>query len=193
MFADWIGKPVDPEVEESRVVFGAGPKTDYFRDPASETVIGNAPFFWQEARSTFTLTARVRPGFQSTFDAGALFYFADENNWAKLAYEFTDMDYPAIVSVVTRGRSDDCNGEAWPSGEVWLRVSRNEGAIGFYYGPDGENWKMHRLLRVPGYEHAQGLVGLIVQSPTGEGCRVHFEDLSWTTEPVTDFRRGVLP
>lgn len=191
MFADWIGKPVDPEVEESRVVFGAAGKSDYFRDPASETVIGNAPYFWREAPRAFTLTALVKPGFQATYDAGALFYYANEEHWSKLAYEYTDMDYPAIVSVVTRGRSDDCNGEPWPSGEVWLRVSRKEGTLGFYYSEDGKNWKMHRLLAVPGQEHSQGLIGLLAQSPTGEGCRVTFDQLSWSLEAVADFRKGV--
>lgn len=191
MFADWIGSPVDPEIEEKRVTFGSEGKTDYFRDPASEMVIGNAPYYWREATRSFTLTARVRPEFRATFDAGAILYYADEEHWTKLAYEFTDMDYPAIVSVVTRGRSDDCNGEAWPSGDVWLRVSRKEGVLGLYYGADGEEWKMHRLLAVPGQEHSQGLVGLSVQSPTGQGCRVRFDHIEWNNAAVSDFRKGV--
>lgn len=191
MFADWIGKPVEPEIGESVVTFGAEGRTDYFCDPASETVIGNAPYFWREATPAFTLTVRVRPEFGSTYDAGAILYYADKEQWTKLAYEYTDMEYPAIVSVVTRGRSDDCNGEAWPSGEVWLRVSRKEGLLGLYYGEDGTRWKMHRLLATPGEAHAQGLVGLSVQSPTGDGCRARFDQISWRPEPISDFRKGV--
>jgi hypothetical protein len=191
MFADWIGSPVEPEIGETAVTFGAKGKTDYFRDPASETVIGNAPFYWREATPAFTLTVRVRPEFGSTYDAGAIFYYADEEHWTKLAYEYTDMAYPAIVSVVTRGRSDDCNGEGWPSGAAWLRVSRRNALLGLYYGEDGTHWKMHRLLNTPGEAHAQGLVGLLAQCPTGEGCRVRFDRIGWSTEAVSDFRKGV--
>ncbi|MFP4206515.1 MAG: DUF1349 domain-containing protein, partial [Spirochaetaceae bacterium] len=191
MFIDWIGSPVDPEIEENGVTFGAKGKTDYFRDPASETVMGNAPFYWREAPEAFTLTVRVRPEFRSTYDAGSILYYADEADWAKLAYELTDMDYPAIVSVVTRGSSDDCNGEPWSAGSVWLRVSRNAGTLGLYYGADGKSWKMHRLLSVPGQELSHGLVGLSVQAPTGNGCRTRFDHLGWSEKPVRNFRTGI--
>jgi regulation of enolase protein 1 (concanavalin A-like superfamily) len=196
MFSEKMGSPLDIEQSEARVAFSAGPATDFFRDPASERAIANAPLLWRPAPERFTLTAHVRPDLASNYDAGALFFYTDDEHWAKLAYEQTDIGYPAVVSVVTHGRSDDCNGEPWQAGEIWLRLSRSGVTLGLYYGADGREWKMHRLLRVPappteGKDSAERpRVGLSVQSPTGAGCRVAFEDITWSEEPVLDFRKG---
>jgi hypothetical protein len=123
----------------------------------------------------------------------------------KLAYEYTDLGYPAIVSVATRGRSDDCNGEPVGRGEVWLKVSRRENLLGLYYSLDGEMWKMHRLLQLPEAAHSRTdsgsgaadasggpgwRIGVAAQSPTGNGCPVDFRELSWSDRALDDFRKG---
>ena len=190
MFTSWMGTPTGPEISQQAISFTAGGKTDFFRDPASDMEIANAPFFFRKAPQSFTLTVRLSPEFAATYDAGALLYYMDERRWAKLAYEQTDMGYPAVVSVVTRDRSDDCNGEPWSSGALRLRVSRRGGTIGFYYGAEGNEWKMKRLFVLDADSAAQPLIGIAAQSPTGEGCRVLFDELDWREESVANFRTG---
>jgi hypothetical protein len=200
MFTDRMGTLIDLEQSESRVAFAAGPETDFFRDPASEANLSSAPFLSRPAPQQFTLTVRARPELASTYDAAALLLYADREHWVKLACELTDMGYPAIVSVVTRGRSDDCNGEPQPAGEARLRLSRRGNTLGLYYAA-ADGWKMHRLLTVPapiraggerGPQAADLRVGFSVQSPTGAGCRAVFDEIEWREEPVTDFRTGTL-
>ena len=43
-----------------------------------------------------------------------------------------------IVSVVTRGVSDDCNSQTVETGEAWLRLARLDGAFAFHASQDGE-------------------------------------------------------
>jgi len=56
----------------------------------------------------FLLSAKVTVNFASTFDAGCSCY-ERENLWTKLCFEYSPQNQPMIVSVVTRGLSDDCN------------------------------------------------------------------------------------
>lgn len=193
MFDKVVGDPLERRRESGSERFVAGPGTDYFRDPTSEGVIENAPFVYEELLDDFTLTVRVSPRFQGTYDAGALLLIAGEGEWLKLAYENTDLGYPAIVSVVTRGRSDDCNGEGWPSGSVILRLSRSGDAVGCYYGDSREGLKMHRLLRIPGPGGSAPVrVGLSVQSPKGAGTEASFSEIDLQRVAVADMRKGLL-
>ena len=191
-----MGEPQQLRHDEDQVSFAAAGGTDFFRDPASTDAIDNAPYLYRDAPSQFTFSVRVEPEFASRYDAGAILCYRDPETWVKLAYEYTDLGYPAIVSVVTRERSDDCNGEPVSGGQVWLKVSRRETLLGLYYSLDGRQWKMHRLLQIPEpADSALGSsgswrVGVAAQSPTGDACRVGFRDLSWSDRAVDDFRTG---
>ena len=202
MFDQSSGNPIERSSGTGSEEFGAGPETDYFRDPASAHVIASAPFIYEELSGDFTMTARVEPQFSATYDAGGLLLMVDDEHWLKLAYENTDIGYPAIVSVATNGRSDDCNGEKWSTGSVLLRMSRKGGALGCYYGKSVGTLKMKRLLRVPGLpttEDSGGAIvstgplriGLTVQSPKGSGTRARFTEIELRSVGVEDMRRGV--
>jgi hypothetical protein len=47
--------------------------------------------------------------FASVYDAGVLLVHASERQWAKLCFEYSPQQRPTLVTVVTRGTSDDCN------------------------------------------------------------------------------------
>ena len=93
-------------------------------DPASGDATLNAPALLGSLPGDFLLAARLKVSFASTFDAGALVLWQDERTFAKLAFEFSPQRQPLVVSVVTRGESDDCNSVAIDAGAVWLRVAR---------------------------------------------------------------------
>jgi hypothetical protein len=54
-----------------------------------------------------------------------------------------------IVSVVTRGVSDDCNSQTVEGGEVWLRLARANGVFAFHASRDGERWELVRFFALP--------------------------------------------
>ena len=57
----------------------------------------------------FLFQARVEVQVGESFDAGVLVVWLDETTWAKLCFEYSPQREPMVVSVVTRGTSDDCN------------------------------------------------------------------------------------
>lgn len=190
MFTHSMNSPQDLTESDGSVSFEAPGKTDYFVDPVSGAVTRSAPFYYVIPPEAFTFTARVSPAFAATYDAGALFYYAEEHSWVKLAFENTDMAYPAVVSVVTRGKSDDCNGEPVRAGSLWLRMSGKDDVLGLYYSLDGVKWKMQRLLSLEVPRNVSPRLGLVVQSPTGEGCRAVFDHIELTDTEVRSFRSG---
>ena len=112
----WLGVPVSARVDGGVLALSAGPRTDWFVDPASGDVTLNAPALLGSLPGDFLLAARLKVSFASTFDAGALVLWQDERTFAKLAFEFSPQRQPLVVSVVTRGESDDCNSVAIDDG-----------------------------------------------------------------------------
>jgi regulation of enolase protein 1 (concanavalin A-like superfamily) len=179
----------------STVVATAGPRTDIFIDPAgfttldAESMLNAATLLGAPPAGDFRLSARATVGFGATYDAGVLLLWIDERHWGKLCFEFSPAREPMIVSVVTRGVSDDANAFAVPGTSVWLRLSRIDQAYAYHASPDGTQWRMIRYFRVA-ESPASVKVGFEAQSPTGDGCTVTFDDIRFVPERLGDLRDG---
>lgn len=173
---------------ERSIELAAGATTDLFADPAGGDPNANAPTLAGAPHGDFLLGARVGVEFASTFDAGVLLVHADERNWAKLCFELSPQNEPTVVSVVTRGVSDDCNSFAVPGNEVWLRIARIGDCFAFHASTDGDFWKLVRYFTLPGAATAE--VGFEAQSPTGPGCRARFEEIFFEAGRLGDIRSG---
>jgi uncharacterized protein len=166
----------------------AGANTDLFVDPA-----GSAPrtdahrLLADPPDDDFQLLARVEVDFASTYDAGVLLLWAGEDTWAKLCFEFSPDAVPMVVSVVTRGVSDDANGFTEKSSAIWLRISRQSGAYAFHASTDGSRW---HLIRHFSLGEARPHIGLEVQSPMGPGCTARFSRIAYRPNGLTDLRDG---
>jgi regulation of enolase protein 1 (concanavalin A-like superfamily) len=171
-----------------RLTIEAGPRTDRFVDPQGREPVLNAPCLVGPLEDPFTLSAMVTVGFSATFDAGVLLVQAGDGNWAKLCFEYSPQGQPTVVSVVTRGLSDDAN--AWPvdARSVWLRVARVGPAWAFHASTDGTTWQFVRHFALPPDPAAE--VGFLAQSPTGDGCTVTFEDIRYEPRRLVDLRDG---
>jgi len=130
----------------------------------------NAPRLLGAATGDFLLSARVSVGFASTFDAGVLLLYGHDRLWAKLCFEYSPLHHPMVVSVVTRGTSDDANSFEVEGNQIWLRIARMGPACAFHASTDGQSWQLirHFALGEPG----DLAVGFLAQSPTGAGCDV---------------------
>ncbi len=142
------------------------------------------------------MIATIRPDFSDTYDAGTIFAWIDKDHWIKLAFEATDLGYPAVVSVVTEGTSDDANGQRIDDRAVRLKLSRRGALWGLHWasadrsGTDSAEWRMVRYLRL-GEPGERLRVGISVQSPVGSGCTVRFSELRFSPAPPADVRAGV--
>jgi regulation of enolase protein 1 (concanavalin A-like superfamily) len=164
-------------------------QTDWFVDPAGEVVVDNAPALVMSTEGDWMMSALVSVTHVATFDAAVLVVHADEHTWAKLCLERSPGGQTLVVSVVTRGFSDDCNSIPVDDEEMWLRVSRLGQAFAFHASADGRRWDMIRYFGLGTAEPVE--VGFLSQSPTGNGCVATFRDISYVGKRLTDVRSGV--
>jgi uncharacterized protein len=167
----------------------AGARTDLFVDPQGGPPALNAPRMVGRPAREYQLSARVSVDFSATYDAGVLVLYAHDGAWAKLCFERQPRGEAMVVSVVTRGVSDDANAFAVEGRQVWLRVSRLGAAHAFHASTDGATWQFVRHFALePPDELA---VGFLAQSPTGAGCAVQFDRIVYRPERLADLRTGV--
>jgi uncharacterized protein len=185
----WDPVPVEWSADERSLAVETGAVTDLFVDPGDERETLNAPRLLGRVEGDFTLLARVSVAFRSTFDAGVLLLWASARSWAKLCFELSPQGEPMVVSVVTRGVSDDCNSFVVDEGDVRLRIARLGSAFAFHASTDGAVWRLVRHFALE--PEAEPLVGFLAQSPLGTGCSVRFAEISYTPERLADLRSGV--
>ena len=185
----WLRKPQSWSVPDgASLLVAAGPRTDWFVDPqrSAEPKL-NAPALLGGSSGDFLLSARVTVDFAGTYDAGVLVVYESDDVWAKLCFEYSPQREPMVVSVVTRGVSDDCNSFVVDGSSVWLRIARVGSAFAFHASTDGGNWSFIRHFALEGGEPAIGFAG---QSPTGDGCSVTFEQIAYEATLLGDLRSG---
>lgn len=177
-------------VSGSVLALTGGAKSDLFIDPAGEE--GARP---DAGRLTglpgdrdFALAARVTVRFGNAFDAGVLLLYLSERRWAKLCYELSPQRHPTVVSVVTRGTSDDSNSFETAGEPLWLRITRSGRAWAFHASQDGQRWRLVRYFTLG--EASGARVGFLAQSPDGPGCTAVFDSVTYTPAAPADLRDG---
>jgi regulation of enolase protein 1 (concanavalin A-like superfamily) len=186
----WLNEPSSWRIpDETSLLVTAGPRTDWFVDPQrSEEPKLNAPALVGDASGDFLLSARVTVDFAATYDAGVLILYAGDDAWAKLCFEYSPQREPMVVSVVTRGVSDDCNSFVVGAASVWLRIAGIGGAFAFHASTDGVGWSFVRYFALA--TAGEPSLGFAAQSPTGAGCAVTFDEIAYRAERLGDLRSG---
>jgi regulation of enolase protein 1 (concanavalin A-like superfamily) len=117
------------------LTISAEAKTDWFVDPFDGTVARNAPILLFTPDSDYVFGARVTLKFITKWDAGALMLWGDDHHWAKLSFELSPGKKSTLVTVVTRGLSDDCNSSEVQGDSVYLRLAKsgNTDTIGKFF------------------------------------------------------------
>jgi uncharacterized protein len=185
----WLGTPEHHEVSDAMLTITAPAGTDRFVDPGGLAPTLQAPaLVMPEPDEDYLLSARVGVAFASTFDAGVLLLWQGPGRFAKLCFELAPEHRPMVVSVVTRGTSDDANGRLVAGGAQWLRIARIGPAYAFHSSDDGQRWELARSFRLDG--EGPTSVGFAAQAPTGNACRVQFDDLRFGPGHLGALRDG---
>jgi uncharacterized protein len=182
-------EPARAEVADGIISFSAGPGTDWVADPMTGGRTMTAPALVFPAADSYVLSARVEVPFAGTFDAGVLIAYQDAQTWAKLCFEYSPQGRPMIVSVITRGLSDDCNSAELDRNWVYLRISRVGAAFVLHYSLDRQYWIFVRVFAL-GPPGAATWAGFLVQSPFGAGVTARFSEISYERRVLTDIRSG---
>ncbi len=186
----WLNKATSFKVQkEDSLDITAGPLSDWFHNPSDSSVMNNAPVaLFTPTGADFLFSAKLTVEFKSTFDAGVLFIYLNHGTWAKLCFEYSPQSEPMVVSVVTRGRSDDCNSVVIGGNTVYMRVGRQANALVYHYSTDGQTWHFVRHFTLGDLTNLR--IGFAAQSPTGKGCTVHFTEIGFKYVKLLDLRSG---
>jgi len=184
--ARWRGAPASWQVDrDGNLTIAAAKSTDWFVSPMDGHTNSNSPVLLFKADQEFTLRAKVTVDFHTRWDAGCLVTYAGETTWSKFCFEMTQWMEPTVISVVTRGRSDDNNSIPVAGNTVYLEVAKIGDGLVFYASKDGRSWRLTRAfhLAAPG-----GLeLGFSSQSPAGEGCKTVFSEIRYSSKAPADF------
>ncbi len=185
----WLVPAADWDVGAHQLSLSAGQEEDWFVDPDGTLVKHNAPCaLFPPIAEDFILQAKVQVSFQTKYDAGALHVHVDEQRWAKVCFESSAQNVPTVVSVVTRGTSDDCNSVPIEGNAVYLRIAKRAHTFAFHYSRDGLWWDLVRHFDLGPVESVQS--GFSAQAPVGTGCGVTFSEIAYRHETLGDIRSG---
>jgi regulation of enolase protein 1 (concanavalin A-like superfamily) len=179
----WQNTPRSWQIDNKNVLtISANAKTDWFVDPFDGTVANNAPILLFTPDSDYVLSARVTLKFDTKWDAGALMLWGDDHHWAKLSFEFSPEKKPTLVTVVTRGLSDDCNSVDLQGDSVYLRIAKSGRTYVFYFSLDGRNWQVLRTFSLD--TELPIRAGFEAQSPAGSGAIAKFSSITYDSHRI---------
>ncbi|MCM3626723.1 DUF1349 domain-containing protein [Paenibacillus glycanilyticus] len=190
----WIN---ESEINETdgRIEIFATEKSDFFchhgaagEEGITPESVSNAPFYYTEISGDFVMRVKVSLDFKDTYDSACIMVMKDLTHWAKACFELTDFGTHAVVSVVTIEESDDANGCNIDDNTVWLQMCRSGRSFAFHYSTDGEHFDMMRFFALPVDEIVK--VGLLAQSPLGNGGNRIYENLTIERKTVKNIRMG---
>jgi len=159
------------------LTISSSPKTDWFVDPFDGTVAKSAPILLFTPDPDYVLSAQVTVKFATKWDAGALMLWGDDHHWAKLSFEFSPDGKPTLVTVVTRGLSDDCNSVQLSADSVYLRIAKSGTTYVFYFSRNGQSWQILRTFSLD--TELPVRVGFESQSPAGPGAVAKFSTITY--------------
>jgi len=180
----WENKPLKFSTTTHGFTITAGRKTDMFQDPNMTYHTDNAPQLLFQADSNFVLSLSITHAFANKWDGGAIVLKSDSLNWIKFCYEKDYRGAKRVVSVVTKGISDDCNSMAMQADIIYYKVAKAGKVITLYCSEDGITWMLVRHLYFdfkPGFK-----VGFLAQSPEGEKCEVKFDNIKYIAKKIVD-------
>lgn len=142
------------------------------------------------AKGPFVLTAKIRPGFGTRWDAGVLVLVNDPQHFMKFCFEQDYRGTNRVVTVVCNGVGDDCNSMAVPEDAVYFRITGSVPGNTFacYSSADGKSWFLIRGFRLEKTDDLR--IGFSAQSPVGSGCTVRFSEMSLEHRALADVWAG---
>jgi regulation of enolase protein 1 (concanavalin A-like superfamily) len=184
----WLNEPGKWSITDGILTMIPGAETDFYRSPDGDTNNDSGCLVYSSVSGDFTAVVHVEARLVGFGDAGALTVRKSPTQWAKLCMERSPTGDFNIVSVVTDGSSDDCNGELLETPECFLRITRKGTVFAMHHSLDGILWRFAR-----NFTRDYGdtvMLGFHAQAPFVGGCSVDFDSFSIKDRAVDDFRSG---
>lgn len=188
--ARWIDKPTSFQINSpASITVTSKKESDLFVFVDGQYYINSATKLLFAPDSDFIFTAKIKPGFNSMYDGGAIMLYSDSSNWASFLFEMNEKSNWAVSSSVVANRISDGNYYSVTScPQIYLKIVKSGKIFCFYHSTDGRTWTLTRTF--PYTATAGMLLGFYAQSPKGEGCTVEFSEISYRAKKFTDFFSG---
>ena len=184
----WENSPNSVSLKAGVLEIEAGAKTEMSSDPLFSNNTDNASKLMFVPDKDFVLSATLEQSFINKWDAGALVLKTDSLNWIKLSFERDYLGYRRVVSTVTKDVSDECNAQTINENFVHFRLAKTGNRVLLYISMEGKKWLLIRNLQFNTDQELK--VGFMVQSPTGQRCKVKFSNIKYEARKVKDFYTG---
>jgi regulation of enolase protein 1 (concanavalin A-like superfamily) len=185
----WMFEPSTYQLDGGQLRIVAEKETDFFNNPEDGSITASAPLLYREVSGDFVAKAWVRPDFSSMWNAVALMVHVDSTHWIKFAFENSDATGKSIVSVVTRGVSDDANGVVLEDQEaIWLKLIRKDDIYAMHWSLDDETYHMTRLTTLPPTDTVK--IGIEAQCPVGPSATHEIRYFGLEQKTMEDLRKG---
>ena len=162
-------------INENKITILANKGTDLYTNSDGSNSTDNAPRLFFEPKSDFTFSAKVTANFTTAYDGGALYFYADTDNWGKLLFERFKSGNNGIASTVTRSTGDDAYHNLVENNEIHLRIARKNNKFTFFYSEDGDHWSYLRSFSLVSPKAIK--VGFIAQSPISQKHKVVYSNI----------------
>jgi len=162
-------------IGEDKITILAKKGTDLYTNADGSSSNDNAPRIFFEPKSDFTLSAKVTANFTTAYDGGALFLYADTDNWGKLLFERFKSGNNGIASTVTRVTGDDAYHYLIENNYLYLKIVRKNNKFSFHYSENGDKWSYLRSFSLASPKAIK--VGFIAQSPISKTHKVVYSNI----------------
>jgi len=177
-------------ISKDAIDIESGSNADLFISPSGDYSINKSPRLLFKPTSDFILSAKISLDFNTKWDAGDLIIYNDEKHFAKFCFEKDYKGQQRVVSVVCNDVADDCNSMPIQGNDVYYRIigSSKGNAFYLYTSNDGKEWMVVRNFRLQKNDNIR--IGFSAQSPVGNGCMVHFSNISLEQRKPVDSWKG---
>lgn len=177
----------DVKIENNQIIMSAPKDTNLFNGVRGTWKSITFPYYYTKVKGDFLVRCKIAVDFKEVYDLGSLVIYENEDIWIKFAYENSDTGVPAIVTVVTKETSDDCNGEPIVQNAVYLQICRQGNVFAMHYSLDKQNWKLARICRCEMQDEVK--VGISTQCPSGDCCIAYYSEWEIMENPYEDIRK----
>jgi regulation of enolase protein 1 (concanavalin A-like superfamily) len=186
--AQWVNPPSAFHISGHGLEIVASPQTNKYIAADMSMVSDNANRLVFDADPNFILSTQIDHPFAKMWDAGCLILEGDTENWIKFCFEGDYTGAKRIVSVVTRGTSDDSNSIALDKNAAYLEMAKIGDVVFLYSSATGRDWFMVRVLK---FQFDGNLrLGFLAQTPEGDSNRVHFGHIKYSPTVMKDYWKG---
>lgn len=169
--------------EASTITLSAGKGANFYCFADEKPPVFSAPILmWKiDNRKNYTFTAKVKLDEKgnSGSDCAGLMLYVNDSFWQKFTYKLNLSGDFTAEAILTEGKSDtkSVNAPGGATRTAWMKLTADTYKVGLYFSTDSVNW--NRVDYFNKTDKDSVYLGIIAESPSGNGCKCRFSQLQF--------------